>query len=190
MGAEPPGTREGMGAVAAAVLAGGSSRRMGRDKATLRVGGTELARAAIRAAAAVAEPVVLVAPDGHPAATLAGRAGVGWVPDPGEGPLAALAAALRATRAPHLLVLAADHPDLRPELLALLVAERGQAGAGQDRGPRGVPGAVAQPRDHLVQARGDRPALVGDHARDARHQTATTSASTPTRPSSARTSSR
>ena len=48
--------------VAAAVLAGGASRRMGRDKATLAVGGVELASVALAAAARVADPVVLVAP--------------------------------------------------------------------------------------------------------------------------------
>lgn len=111
--------------VAAAVLAGGAGRRMGRDKATLAAGGTPLALRAARAAAAVAAPVVLVAPAGHPAWSL------GWpaVADPGEGPLAALAAALAALPAEHVLVLGADHPELRPELLALLAAERRLAAA-------------------------------------------------------------
>jgi molybdopterin-guanine dinucleotide biosynthesis protein A len=123
--------------VAAAVLAGGSSRRMGRDKATLRVGGVELARGVVEAAARVAAPVVVVAPHGHPAVALAARAGAGWVPDPGEGPLAAIAAALAAIEARHLLVLAGDHPELRAELLDLLVAERA-SGEAVDcrRGPR------------------------------------------------------
>ena len=57
--------------VAAAVLAGGASRRMGRDKATLAVGGVELASLALAAAALVADPVALVAPEGHPARRLA-----------------------------------------------------------------------------------------------------------------------
>ncbi len=112
------------GEVAAAVLAGGSSRRMGRDKATLVVGGVELARGVIEVALRAASPVVVVAPHDHPAAALAARAGAGWVPDPGEGPLAAIAAALDAVEAPHVLVLAADHPELRAGLLTLLVAER------------------------------------------------------------------
>jgi molybdopterin-guanine dinucleotide biosynthesis protein A len=110
---------------------------MGRDKATLRVGGVELARGVIEVAARVASPVVLVAPQGHPARALAARAGAGWVPDPGEGPLAAIAAALDRVEAPHLLVVAADHPELRAELLALLVAERSAAEAvACRRGPR------------------------------------------------------
>ncbi|HZC99689.1 MAG TPA: NTP transferase domain-containing protein, partial [Actinomycetes bacterium] len=65
------------GAVAAAVLAGGASRRMGRDKATLPVGGVALASRVIAAVGGIAAPVVLVAPAGHAAAALAGRLGVG-----------------------------------------------------------------------------------------------------------------
>ncbi|HZB58992.1 MAG TPA: NTP transferase domain-containing protein, partial [Actinomycetota bacterium] len=107
---------------AAAVLAGGASRRMGRDKATLAVGGVELASLALAAAARVAHPVVLVAPEGHPARRVAAPA----VADPGLGPLAALAAALDALTAEHVLVLAGDHPGLRVELLARLVALAGE----------------------------------------------------------------
>lgn len=118
---------------AAAVLAGGASRRMGRDKATLAVGGVELASLALAAAARVAHPVVLVAPEGHPARRVAAPA----VADPGLGPLAALAAALDALEAEHVLVLAGDHPGLRVELLAHLVALAGGAEAvACRRGPR------------------------------------------------------
>jgi molybdenum cofactor guanylyltransferase len=118
---------------AAAVLAGGASRRMGRDKATLAVGGVELASLALAAAARVADPVVLVAPEGHPARRVAAPA----IADPGLGPLAALAAALDALAAEHVLVLAGDHPGLRVELLARLVALAGEAEAvACRRGPR------------------------------------------------------
>ena len=118
---------------AAAVLAGGASRRMGRDKATMPVGGVELAALVLAAAAQVADPVVLVAPEGHPARRVAAPA----VADPGLGPLAALAAALDALEAEHVLVLAADHPGLRVPLLAHLVALAGEADAvACRRGPR------------------------------------------------------
>ena len=118
---------------AAAVLAGGASRRMGRDKATLAVGGVALAAGVLAAAAEVADPVVLVAPEGHPARSLHPRV----VTDPGEGPLAALAAALEALEAAHVLVLGGDHPGLVAGLLAHLVAlaPRGEAVACR-RGPR------------------------------------------------------
>src|SRR5512132_1509817 len=129
--------------VAAAVLAGGASRRMGRDKATLAVGGVELASLALAAAARVADPVVLVAPEGHPARRLAAAP----VTDPGEGPLAALAAALAALDADHVLVLAGDHPGLRVELLAHLAALAGEAEAVPGRRPVAgrPPGRPAHP---------------------------------------------
>jgi molybdopterin-guanine dinucleotide biosynthesis protein A len=149
---------------AAAVLAGGASRRMGRDKATLAVGGVELASLVLAAAARVADPVVLVAPDGHPARRLAAPA----VADPGQGPLAALAAALGALEAEHVLVLAADHPGLRVELLAHLVALAGEAEAvACRRGPRLEPlvavyrraPALAAARARLAGPAGDRSLL-------------------------------
>jgi molybdenum cofactor guanylyltransferase len=147
--------------VAAAVLAGGTSRRMGRDKATLAVGGVELASLALAAAARVADPVVLVAPEGHPARRLAAAP----VTDPGEGPLAALAAALAALDADHVLVLAGDHPGLRVELLAHLAALAGRGDAvACRRGPRLEPmvavyrraPALALARARLADAAGDR----------------------------------
>jgi molybdenum cofactor guanylyltransferase len=149
---------------AAAVLAGGASRRMGRDKATLAIGGVELASLVLAAAARVADPVVLVAPDGHPARRLAAPA----VADPGQGPLAALAAALGALEAEHVLVLAADHPGLRVELLAHLVALAGEAEAvACRRGPRLEPlvavyrraPALAAARARLAEPAGDRSLL-------------------------------
>jgi molybdopterin-guanine dinucleotide biosynthesis protein A len=150
---------------AAAVLAGGASRRMGRDKATLAVGGVELAALALAAAAQVADPVVLVAPDGHPARRLAAPA----VADPGSGPLAALAAALGALEAEHVLVLAGDHPGLRVELLAHLVAlAAGFEAVACRRGPRLEPlvavyeraPALAAATARLARPEGDR-SLVG-----------------------------
>jgi molybdenum cofactor guanylyltransferase len=140
-------------ALAAAVLAGGSSRRMGRDKATLPVGGAALARRAIAAAARLAAPVVVVAPAGHPAVALAQATGAGWVADPGEGPLEALASALRAVEAPHLLLLAADHPLLAPALLDLLVAERaGFEAVACRRGPRLEPLVAVYQREAALAA--------------------------------------
>jgi molybdopterin-guanine dinucleotide biosynthesis protein A len=150
--------------VAAAVLAGGASRRMGRDKATLPVGGVELAAQALAVAARVASPVVLVAPPGHPARRLT----AGLVSDPGRGPLAALAAALDALDAEHVLVLAGDHPGLRVELLAHLIGlrARGEAVACR-REPRLEPlvavyqraPALAAARARLAEPAGDRSLL-------------------------------
>jgi molybdenum cofactor guanylyltransferase len=154
---------------AAAVLAGGASRRMGRDKATLLVGGVELASLVLAAAARVADPVVLVAPEGHPARRVASAAGARPAPrlvaDPGLGPLAAVAAALEVLQAEHVLVLAADHPGLRVELLAHLVAlAEGTEAVACRRGPRLEPlvavyrrvPALAAARARLAGPSGDR----------------------------------
>jgi molybdopterin-guanine dinucleotide biosynthesis protein A len=161
--------------VAAAVLAGGASRRMGRDKATLAVGGVALASAVLATAARVASPVVLVAPEGHPARRLAAPAPPGAGPatrppdrvvaDPGEGPLAALAAALAALEASHVLVLAGDHPGLSVALLAHLVglAPRGQAVACR-RGPRLEPLVAVYRRAPALAAAEARLAAAGDHS--------------------------
>lgn len=82
-----------MSEVAGAVLTGGGSVRMGRDKALLRVGGTPLAvRVAAALAAAGAEPVVAVGGD------LDGLRAWGLVaivdPHQGAGPLAGIATSL------------------------------------------------------------------------------------------------
>ena len=90
------------------------------------------------------------------------------VTDPGEGPLAALAAALGSLGTGHVLVLAGDHPGLRVELLAHLtgLAGRGQAVACR-RGPRLEPlvavyeraPALAAARARLADRAGDRSLL-------------------------------
>ena len=148
--------------VAAAVLAGGASRRMGRDKATLAVGGVELASVALAAAARVADPVVLVAPEGHPARRLPAR----LVTDPGQGPLAAVAAALAALDDDHVLVLAGDHPGLRVELLAHLAGlAAGAEAVACRRGPRLEPlVAVYRRAPALALARARLADPAGDHS--------------------------
>ena len=88
--------------------------------------------------------------------------------DPGQGPLAAVAAALEALDAGHVLVLAGDHPGLRVELLAHLagLAGRGEAVACR-RGPRLEPlvsvyqraPALAAARARLADRDGDRSLL-------------------------------
>ena len=94
-----------------AVLAGGESRRMGRDKAWLRVRGEPLWQRQMRVLhdAGAASVTIVRRP---------GQAGFGpgvlQVRDrfPGAGPLAGLHAALFATCASHLAVLAVDMPEI------------------------------------------------------------------------------
>lgn len=98
-------------AFAGAVLAGGASRRMGRDKARLRVGGEVLWRRQVRILGeAGMKRVVVVRGTGQRALAR----DVEHVRDAvsGAGPLAGLQAALSATGAKWVAVLAVDMPEL------------------------------------------------------------------------------
>lgn len=104
--------------VSAALLLGGSSGRMGRDKAALEVSGEPAATRLAKLLASLFEEVLLVGGDAPEAAP--GRR----VPDL-EGPRCALrgvASALAAARAERVLVLATDLMAMTPELLLALVA--------------------------------------------------------------------
>jgi molybdopterin-guanine dinucleotide biosynthesis protein A len=105
-----------------AILAGGESRRMGRDKAEIVIAGeTMLARTARIALEACPQVIVAgreSAPPGWP------QDGVSFIGDdiPGEGPMAGLETALRhggAERA--VLLLACDMPRLAADALRWLI---------------------------------------------------------------------
>jgi len=113
---ERPGGR--LATISAALLTGGASSRMGRDKAHLEIDGVPLATRLSRLLAALFEDVLIVG--GDPPATAWGRR----VPDP-EGPQCALrgvAAALAAASCERVLVVATDLPLLSADLLLALVA--------------------------------------------------------------------
>ena len=100
------------------VMAGGMSRRLGRDKALLELGGQTLLARAVAALEAVVGEVIIVGPPER-----AEHAhGVRVVPDayPGTGPLGGIATALEATATPRVLVVACDMPFLDPRLLSWL----------------------------------------------------------------------
>jgi len=104
--------------VSGALLLGGASRRMGRDKARLAVGGVPMARRALAALLALCDDVVAVDRAGR--APRRWPAGVRAVTDPEGAPPAALtgiATALAAARHPWVLVLACDMPFPAPALL-------------------------------------------------------------------------
>jgi molybdopterin synthase catalytic subunit len=119
------------------VLTGGSSRRMGTDKASLEVGGVPLARRAAEALVAVTSLSVEVGP---------GTTGLPSVVEdpPGSGPLAAVAAGwaelirLGGEKQPAI-VLACDLPSVTPELVAWLADRPGAASVVP------VAGGLAQP---------------------------------------------
>jgi molybdopterin-guanine dinucleotide biosynthesis protein A len=107
-----------LASVSAALLLGGASSRMGRDKAHLERDGVALATRTARLLADHFEDVLLVG--GAPPAGAPGRR----VADP-EGPrcaLRGLVGALSAARAERVLVVATDLPLLAPELPLVLVA--------------------------------------------------------------------
>jgi molybdopterin-guanine dinucleotide biosynthesis protein A len=111
--------------VSGLLLTGGTSRRMGADKAGQLVGGQTMGERAGRALQKVAGPVLALGAD----------PGLGLEPvdDPGRGPLAALAAGLRHLAGRGLtqpvLLLSCDLPFVTPELLRLVAGLLGGAGA-------------------------------------------------------------
>ena len=97
-----------------AVLAGGESRRMGRDKALLRVGGEPMWRRQAKVLReAGAEPVFVVRRGGQRVLDRAVRHV--WDAWENAGPLAGLEAALRATSGDWVAVLAVDMPAIEAE---------------------------------------------------------------------------
>lgn len=102
-----------------AVMAGGESRRMGRDKAQLPSGGGSLLERIARAALSTGCPVIVVGrsrPDGWP------EDGIAFHADryPGKGPLGGIATALEATGT-DILALACDMPLLTTDAVTWLL---------------------------------------------------------------------
>ena len=103
--------------IAAIILCGGRSTRMGRDKASLPIHGETMLSRVARLVSAVADDVIVV-----------GRRdqqfphGVTVVNDPAEdlGPLAGLAAGLIASRSDLNIVVACDMPLINPTVLERL----------------------------------------------------------------------
>jgi molybdopterin-guanine dinucleotide biosynthesis protein A len=100
------------------VLAGGRSRRMGADKATLAAGRQTLTERIIERLGAVVDEVIVAAGDNH-IDPVPGRI----VQDhfPGAGPLAGIHAGLRAAAFENAWVVACDYPDVDPGIGLLLV---------------------------------------------------------------------
>lgn len=112
---EPAGR---LGNVAAALLLGGASRRMGRDKAHMTLAGVAFATRLAKLLDSISEELWLVG--GEPPPEAPGRR----VPDP-AGPrcaLRGLVAALETSAAERVLVVATDLPLLTADLLLGLVA--------------------------------------------------------------------
>jgi molybdopterin-guanine dinucleotide biosynthesis protein A len=105
-----------------AVLAGGSSSRMGRDKATIEVSGRTMLDTILEVAVGVGDPLVVgpgPVPKGIPrtADLRPGR----------QGPLAGLESALAWASGRDVVLLAVDQPFLRSQTIAHLLGEAGDA---------------------------------------------------------------
>lgn len=106
----------------AVILAGGESRRMGRDKAWLWLGGKPL----------IARTLSILHESDIQEVLISGRAGTDYSTlgcpvlfdlDPGCGPLSGIDRALSTVLAPMLLVLAVDLPLITPSLIQRLAAQ-------------------------------------------------------------------
>jgi molybdopterin-guanine dinucleotide biosynthesis protein A len=103
----------------ALLLAGGRSRRMGFDKATLTIAGEPLWRRQIRVLRELSPAALWISAPAKPSWC---PPEIDSVPDepPRSGPLSGVAAGLRRLRTSHLLVLAIDLPRISPEHLRKL----------------------------------------------------------------------
>lgn len=107
--------------VSAIILAGGRSRRFGRDKLAEPIGGRPLLHHSIEGVRPfVSEVLVIVAPATRPAVPPDVR--IVHDPSPFEGPLAGLLAGLAAALEPIVLVTGGDMPDLVAEVAEALLA--------------------------------------------------------------------
>jgi molybdopterin-guanine dinucleotide biosynthesis protein A len=108
-----------------AILAGGQSRRMGQDKAFVRLGDRPMIAHVLDAVAGLAAERLIIANPGPAYAAL----GVPVVADliPACGPLGGLYTALMAMRTPWLLLVGCDMPWLQRPVLAWLAGLRGES---------------------------------------------------------------
>ncbi|MGH3649105.1 MAG: molybdenum cofactor guanylyltransferase, partial [Acidimicrobiia bacterium] len=97
-----------------AILTGGRSSRMGRDKADVVVAGRPMLDLVASALSVIADHIVLLGPDRH-----------GWEcwPDSvhAQGPLAGIATALARTTFDRVALVAVDHPFVRPGFLQMII---------------------------------------------------------------------
>ncbi|MEI8108524.1 MAG: molybdenum cofactor guanylyltransferase [Verrucomicrobiota bacterium] len=113
----------------AVLLAGGSSSRMGSNKASLLIQNQPLFSKQLATLQSLNPTQILISgpPDGPYA-----HAGFPIVPDilPHHGPLSGLQATLRLASTPLLLLLAVDLPAITPEFLSLLIHKSASSSIG------------------------------------------------------------
>lgn len=110
--------------ITVAIQAGGQSRRMGRDKALVKLGGRPLIEHVLERARDLGDDFLVTTNRPEPLEYL----GLRLVPDliPGAGALNGLETALRAAYGTHILLLACDAPFVSRRLLEHLIDKREQ----------------------------------------------------------------
>ncbi len=104
-----------------AVMAGGASTRMGRDKSLLLLDGEPLVARAVNRLSQITDDVLVVTDEQDKYDFLRGKVRfAGDVGGMGQGPLAGIAGALMRSRYSRVLVVATDMPFLNLELLRYL----------------------------------------------------------------------
>lgn len=113
------------------MLAGGRSRRFGRDKLTEEVEGRPLLHhPVLRLHDVCGEVIVVLPPDGHEPPMPSGlRVTFARDADPDRGPLAGVAAGLRASAAERAVVAGGDMPDLQFDVLREMLRASRETGA-------------------------------------------------------------
>ena len=114
------------------ILAGGQSKRMGRTKATLEIGGISLLQRVANHVASICREVIIVTRDPAALADMDYRIVKDLIP--GQGPLGGVATGLFYARFPWCLLTACDLPFLRREFLERLAVLTRDA----PRGPRAL----------------------------------------------------
>lgn len=153
--------------VAAIVLAGGASRRFGRDKLREDLGGEPLLAHAIRGLAQVAREIHVVLSPGDPSPRLPADLAVDLVRDlvAFDGPLRATARGLAFVDTTWAVVAGGDMPELQPAVLAALLrlgSDRDASAAALGEGDRFRPlpcvlrTAQARQRAESLLAAGER----------------------------------
>lgn len=107
--------------LSAAVLAGGASSRMGRDKSLLTLNGERLIERVVQRLRLLSDDLMVVTNTPQKYAFLPDD--IRFIPDitgPGQGPLAGIASAVSAAQHERVVVVATDMPFLNPTLLRYL----------------------------------------------------------------------
>lgn len=113
------GKREVRHSVSCIVLAGGRGRRLGTDKAFLKIGGRVLIEGIVEKMARIGDEVIIVTNSPQRYSHLEARL-VGDI-YPGRGALGGIYSGLRAARSDHSLVVACDMPFLDLRLLRYMI---------------------------------------------------------------------